>query len=270
MRDAWVTEKFLIADFQADAWQRDSALPIFWPDTTDDAPDSGLRLLSAAGAGGPIPFAERDASRLLVVRRDRGEIRHASFRELAAALDENDVLVVNDTRVFPARLTGHKDSGGKVELLLHHLPEAKANGSVPQGARARATHRGRLKVGQILNFGAALTAAVLDLPAPGVAEVRFSAAGGDAVAAVLAAGEVPLPPYIQRPAAASDRETYQTVFAAPAGAVACPTAGLHFTGSGSARPGRPGGRDRPPHPARGAGDVFAGASRRLYPAPDAA
>ena len=177
------------------------------------------------------PLPERDASRLLVVRRDRGEIRHASFRELAAALDENDVLVVNDTRVFPARLTGHKDSGGKVELLLHHLPEAKANGSVPQGARARATHRGRLKVGQVLNFGAALTAAVLDLPAPGVAEVHFSAAGGDAVAAVLAAGEVPLPPYIQRPAAASDRETYQTVFAAPAGAVACPTAGLHFTGS---------------------------------------
>ena len=76
-----------------------------------------------------------------------------------------------------------------------------------------------------------MTAAVLDLPAPGVAEVHFSAAGGDAVAAVLAAGEVPLPPYIQRPAAASDRETYQTVFAAPAGAVACPTAGLHFTGS---------------------------------------
>ena len=76
-----------------------------------------------------------------------------------------------------------------------------------------------------------MTAAVLALPAPGVAEVRFTAGGGDAVAAVLAAGEVPLPPYIQRPAAARDRETYQTVFAAPAGAVACPTAGLHFTGA---------------------------------------
>ncbi len=71
---------------------------------------------------------------------------------------------------------------------------------------------------------------VLDLPAPGVAEVRFTAPG-DAVAAVLAAGEVPLPPYIQRPAVARDRENYQTVFAAPAGAVACPTAGLHFTGA---------------------------------------
>jgi S-adenosylmethionine:tRNA ribosyltransferase-isomerase len=176
------------------------------------------------------PLPERDTSRLLVVQRAGGEIRHACFRELAATLDENDVLVVNDTRVFPARLTGHKDSGGKVELLLHHLPEAEANGGVPQAARARATHRGRLKVGQVLNFGAALTATVLALPAPGVAEVRFTAPG-DALAAVLAAGEVPLPPYIQRPAAASDRETYQTVFAAPAGAVACPTAGLHFTGA---------------------------------------
>jgi S-adenosylmethionine:tRNA ribosyltransferase-isomerase len=175
------------------------------------------------------PLPARDASRLLVVRREEGQIRHAGFRELAAALDENDVLVVNDTRVFPARLTGHKDSGGKVELLLHHLPEAEAGGGVSPGARARATHRGRLRLGQVLTFGAELAATVLALPEPGVAEGRFTAPGGDAVAAVLAAGEVPLPPYIQRPAAATDRETYQTVFAAPAGAVACPTAGLHFT-----------------------------------------
>jgi S-adenosylmethionine:tRNA ribosyltransferase-isomerase len=176
-----------------------------------------------------FPLGERDASRLLVLHRDGGEIRQTRFRELPTALDEHDVLVVNDTRVFPARLTGRKDSGGKVELLLHHLPVAAADGAVPRAARARATHRGRLKVGQVLNFGADLTAAVLALPAPGVAEVRFRAAGGDALEAVLAAGEVPLPPYIQRPAAAADRETYQTVFAAPAGAVACPTAGLHFT-----------------------------------------
>jgi S-adenosylmethionine:tRNA ribosyltransferase-isomerase len=177
------------------------------------------------------PLPERDTSRLLVLHRACGEIRHAGFRELAAALDENDVLVVNDTRVFPARLLGHKDSGGKVELLLHHLPQAEGNGAVPQVARARATHRGHLKIGQSLNFGAALTATVLALSEPGVAEVRFTTVGADPVAAVLAAGAVPLPPYIQRPATASDRETYQTVFAAPAGAVACPTAGLHFTGA---------------------------------------
>jgi S-adenosylmethionine:tRNA ribosyltransferase-isomerase len=167
----------------------------------------------------------------LVLQRDSGKIRHAGFRELAAWLDDHDVLVVNDTRVFPARLTGHKDSGGKVELLLHHQPEVEGNGLVPLAVRARATHRGRLKIGQSLNFRGGLTATVLALPEPGVAEVRFSAAGGDPVAAVLAAGEVPLPPYIQRPVAAADRETYQTVFAAPSGAVACPTAGLHFTGA---------------------------------------
>jgi S-adenosylmethionine:tRNA ribosyltransferase-isomerase len=177
------------------------------------------------------PLGERDASRLLVLRRDGASgIRHAGFRDLPSWLDENDVLVVNDTQVFPARLQGRKDSGGKVELLLHHLPEAEANGAVPQAARARATHRGHLRIGQILNFGAELTAAVLALPQPGVAEVRFTTPGGDAVAAVLAAGEIPLPPYIHRQAEAADRQTYQTVFAAPAGAVACPTAGLHFTG----------------------------------------
>ena len=67
------------------------------------------------------PPARRDSSRLLVLRRDTGEIRHAAFQELGRWLDPRDLLVVNDTRVFPARLLGHKDSGGKVELLLHHL-----------------------------------------------------------------------------------------------------------------------------------------------------
>ena len=85
------------------------------------------------------PMEPRDASRLMVLSRASGEIRQAHFRELPQWLDENDVLVVNDTRVFPARLLGHKDSGGKVELLLHHLPAVEGNGA----ARARATHRGQ-------------------------------------------------------------------------------------------------------------------------------
>lgn len=172
------------------------------------------------------PLEKRDASRLLVLPRDGSGIVHSRFQDLPQWLDERDVLVVNDTRVFPARLLGHKNSGGKVELLLHHLPEAEGNGAA--SASARATHRGHLRVGQRLNFGEHLQAEILALPQPGVAEVRFRAAG-DPVAAVLAAGAVPLPPYIQRPATASDRDTYQTVFAAQAGAVACPTAGLHFT-----------------------------------------
>jgi S-adenosylmethionine:tRNA ribosyltransferase-isomerase len=71
------------------------------------------------------PAARRDASRLLVLRRDTGEIRHAAFKDLGRWLDARDLLVVNDTRVFPARLKGRKESGGRVELLLHHLPAAE-------------------------------------------------------------------------------------------------------------------------------------------------
>jgi S-adenosylmethionine:tRNA ribosyltransferase-isomerase len=175
------------------------------------------------------PLPERDASRLLVLRRDGGEISHTQFRDLPQWLHGNDVVVVNDTRVFPARLNGHKASGGKVELLLHNVPEAEGRGVGTGVARARATHRGHLKIGQTLNFGEHLTATVLALPQPGVAEVRFTAPAGEAVAAVLAAGAVPLPPYIQRAVTGADRNTYQTIFAAQAGAVACPTAGLHFT-----------------------------------------
>jgi S-adenosylmethionine:tRNA ribosyltransferase-isomerase len=175
------------------------------------------------------PLEKRDASRLLVLKRDGGEIRHTQFRDFPQWLDEGDVLVVNDTRVFPARLMGQKDSGGKVELLLHHLPEAENNGALAATARVRATHRGHLKIGQTLNFSEQLDAEILALPQPGMAEVRFNCSGGDAVATVLAVGAVPLPPYIHRAAAEADRDTYQTVFAAQAGAVACPTAGLHFT-----------------------------------------
>ncbi|MCX5889895.1 MAG: tRNA preQ1(34) S-adenosylmethionine ribosyltransferase-isomerase QueA [Deltaproteobacteria bacterium] len=173
------------------------------------------------------PLTPRDASRLLVLDRATGAVSHAQFRDLGHWLDPGDLLVVNDTRVFPARLHGMKDSGGRVELLLHHLPqpEGNADGAV----RARATHRGRLRPGQVLHFGPDLQAEVIALPEPGVAEVRFAAAAEDALSRVLAHGEVPLPPYIHRPAAEPDRDSYQTRFARQTGAVACPTAGLHFT-----------------------------------------
>lgn len=173
------------------------------------------------------PLAPRDASRLLVLDRATGAVSHAHFRDLANWLDPNDLLVVNDTQVFPARLQGVKESGGRVELLLHHLPQPEDNGDGT--VRARATHRGRLRPGQVLHFGPDLRAEIIALPEPGVAEVRFAAAAGDALSRVLAQGEVPLPPYIRRPAAEPDRDSYQTRFARQTGAVACPTAGLHFT-----------------------------------------
>jgi S-adenosylmethionine:tRNA ribosyltransferase-isomerase len=185
------------------------------------------------------PLTERDASRLLVLNRATGEIRHASFRDLPQYLDTDDLLVVNDTRVFPARLHGAKASGGKVELLLHHLPEeeviiagqGKKCGTAAPGcsragegacstspgpsrksARAKATYRGRLRVGQELIFRERLQAQVISLPQPGMAEVRFwSINGSDPLQLVMEQGDVPLPPYIHRSPADSDRETYQTI-----------------------------------------------------------
>ncbi len=189
------------------------------------------------------PTARRDASRLLVVRRDTGAIQHAAFTDLPRCLDPQDLLVVNDTRVFPARLYGRKLSGGRVELLLHHPPvadgeqlagsieeqERKVPGLPVQTARVRATYRGRLRPGHLLTFSNLLSAEIISLAGPGVAEVRFFSRDGSAVDAVLRAGEVPLPPYIRRSPEPEDRERYQTVYAAQAGAIACPTAGLHFT-----------------------------------------
>jgi S-adenosylmethionine:tRNA ribosyltransferase-isomerase len=119
-----------------------------------------------------------------------------------------------------------KESGGRVELLLHHLPQPEGNGA---GALlARATHRGKLRPGLRLHFGPDLQAEIVSLPEPGVAEVRFLGAR-DTLQQVLEQGEVPLPPYIHRFPDENDRHNYQTVFAQQTGAVACPTAGLHFT-----------------------------------------
>jgi len=194
------------------------------------------------------PLPQRDASRLLVLNRARGDLHHGDFRDLPKWLDHRDVLVVNNTRVFPARLRGVKDSGGQVELLLHHLPEEEAgigrggqgplapyNPSPPdphevsQVSRARAMYRGRLRPGQFLSFGPSLKAQVISLFQEGVAEVRFWSSNGEVCQTVFKQGEVPLPPYIHRRPEEADQDRYQTVYAASVGAIAAPTAGLHFT-----------------------------------------
>lgn len=177
------------------------------------------------------PAEPRDASRLMVIRRETGQLHHAAFRELPHWLDENDLLVVNDTQVFPARLQGFKDSGGRVELLLHHLPEVEDNGAISRKARAVAGYRARrrLRPGQTLTFGPDLVAEVLALPRPGTVEVRFISPDGSVLQKILASGHMPLPPYIRRKPETSDHSRYQTIFARHPGAIACPTAGLHFT-----------------------------------------
>jgi S-adenosylmethionine:tRNA ribosyltransferase-isomerase len=176
------------------------------------------------------PAPRRQDSRLMVVDRAAQTWQHRTFAELPEILHPHDLLVLNDTRVFPARLHGRKASGGRVELLLHHLPEPLDDDPAPKAAVARANYRGhRLKVGQALHFDPDLEGEITALWGSGVAEVQFRSRERNVVQAILDQGEVPLPPYIRRAPEAEDRERYQTVYADRPGAIAAPTAGLHFT-----------------------------------------
>jgi S-adenosylmethionine:tRNA ribosyltransferase-isomerase len=176
------------------------------------------------------PAAQRSDSRLMVVDRAAQTWQHRTFSELPDILHPKDFLVLNDTRVFPARLHGRKASGGRVELLLHHLPEPLNHDLSPHTARARANYRGhRLKAGQVLHFDNGLEGEITEILGGGLAEVEFRGRQENVVQAILGQGEVPLPPYIRRDPEANDQERYQTVYAAQPGAIAAPTAGLHFT-----------------------------------------
>jgi S-adenosylmethionine:tRNA ribosyltransferase-isomerase len=168
------------------------------------------------------PAERRDASRLMVVDRASGQITHARFADLPTLLQRGDLLVVNDSKVIPARLRGVRvNTGGKVELLLVRELE-------PSVWLCLARPGKRVRVGDHLCFGdGALPAEVLEERTEGQRVVSFARAGADAAALLAEAGELPLPPYIhQRP---DDPERYQTVYARAPGSVAAPTAGLHFT-----------------------------------------
>ena len=182
--------------------------------------------------------APRGASRLLVLDRGVGRIAHVSVRRLPEFLARGDLLVANDTRVFPARLLGHRDpSGGAVECLLlarepdpppAHLPHLDH----PIQYWSALMHPGqKLKPGSLVRFeGAAgtLMAEVLEQRFFGRRRLRLWSEGGEIDALVDALGHVPLPPYIRRADTPDDRQRYQTVFAVSRGSVAAPTAGLHF------------------------------------------
>jgi S-adenosylmethionine:tRNA ribosyltransferase-isomerase len=183
------------------------------------------------------PALQRDQSRLLVLRRDSGEVTHRRFADLLEYLQPGDVLVLNNSRVIPARLRGvNAASGGQFEILL--LEENAVN---DWWAMLRPGKRARVGT-QIILLDAhgnrsAIPATVLETNEEGHRRVRFD--GTPNIFEQLdALGEVPLPPYIRREARPSenrhsemddDRERYQTVFAKTAGSVAAPTAGLHFT-----------------------------------------
>lgn len=174
------------------------------------------------------PAEPRDAARLLVLRRAAGTIEHRAMRELPAFLDPGDLLVVNDTRVIPARLRGRRPvTGGAVEVFLL---EERGDGAWEALLRA---HR-RPKPGDRIELAGGRAAAVFaEELGEGRALVRIESPVP--VPQLLdEAGETPLPPYIRRAGAgpetaARDRERYQTIYARRPGAVAAPTAGLHFT-----------------------------------------
>ncbi len=171
------------------------------------------------------PLRERDASRMLVVNRQTQNWTDSTFRSFPEHINRNDVVVVNNTRVFPARLIGQRDpTGGRVEVLLVREVEPSI-----WEALVRPAHR--LKPGARVRFGDVLQAKVLDDTSEhGFRRLKFE---GDLPldALIDQLGQTPLPPYIKRPSGDSedDRVRYQTVFAQVRGAIAAPTAGLHFT-----------------------------------------
>jgi len=171
------------------------------------------------------PPERRDGARMLVVQRGKGELRDAEVTKFIECLPPRSVVVLNDTKVIPARLHGSKKTGGKAELLLVELLEDR-------GAEQRWLVMGRaskgLKPAMEIDFGGGLGATVYKRLDGGFAEVWLRAEA-DVKSAVREVGEMPLPPYIRREAAEGDRDRYQTVFAEREGAVAAPTAGLHLT-----------------------------------------
>lgn len=166
------------------------------------------------------PAVPRDAARLLEVG---ATLRDHVVRDLPALLQPGDLLVFNDTRVIPARLFGRRGTAG-IEVTLHKWVAAARWRAFARPAR-------KLKPGDVVAFDEGLSATVTDKGEGGEVELVFDRGGAELMAALAAVGRMPLPPYIKRPGGADerDRADYQTIFAARDGAVAAPTAGLHFT-----------------------------------------
>lgn len=182
------------------------------------------------------PADERDASRLLVVRRDGdGEtIEHARFRDLARFLEPGDLLVRNDSRVLPARLTATLETGGKLEALFvrpaHRTTDAGPASVAPRNAWVVLIRPSkRMRPGRAVLFANGAVSARVVAPAGEGEWVLAFDESVHVLALLHAHGQMPLPPYIRRNVDETDSDRYQTVYADREGSVAAPTAGLHFT-----------------------------------------
>ncbi len=171
------------------------------------------------------PATRREDSRLMVLKRAGEQIHNKLFRNIEDHFCSGDVLVINDTRVIPARLHGYKASGGKIEVfLVRRLHERAGQCWICLTRSSKAPHPGtRLTLAQELD------AEVLEGGEDGYRCIRFNYSGPDFLAWLDRKGSIPLPPYIEREPRHQDLERYQTTFSSVPGAVAAPTAGLHFT-----------------------------------------
>jgi len=169
------------------------------------------------------PAPRRDGSKLMVVHKDSGEIEHKKFTDISQYMRKNDLLVLNNTKVFPARLYANKDrTEAKVEVFL--LRELSENLWEVMVRPAR-----KVRIGNKLMFTPKLMCDVIDNTVSGGRVVRFELDGVNLNDVIDKIGICPLPPYIEREAETKDKKRYQTVYASERGAVAAPTAGLHFT-----------------------------------------
>jgi S-adenosylmethionine:tRNA ribosyltransferase-isomerase len=170
------------------------------------------------------PLAERSASRLLCLDGEDGKVAHRQFADLPDLLTSKDLLVFNDTRVLPARLYGVKETGGRVEILIERL-----TGEYTALAHIRASKSPKPGSHIALTAEADSPAGDARVSVEGRQGEFFEISSRETLGPLLARiGHMPLPPYIDRPDAVEDRERYQTVYARRDGAVAAPTAGLHF------------------------------------------
>jgi S-adenosylmethionine:tRNA ribosyltransferase-isomerase len=169
------------------------------------------------------PAERRDVSRLLTVERSTGHVGDRVFSELPELIPPGDVLVLNETRVFPARLRGRRSGGGEAEILL-----LRPTTDDPAVWTAIVRPGSKLRPGRVVEIGPELVVEILDAT-PGGERVVLLETDLPIEYALERYGEVPLPPYVRRAPGPEDRERYQTVYARQSGSVAAPTAGLHFT-----------------------------------------
>lgn len=169
------------------------------------------------------PADDRDASRLMVLNKNNGNVEHRQFPDILDFFNKDDVLVINETKVFPARLYGYKEkTNAQVEVLLLRQLEETMWEVLVKPAR-------KVRIGNRLVIADEIGCDVIDNTTSGGRVVKFDYNGHDFFDLVDKIGDSPLPPYIKRTAEAVDKERYQTVYAKKTGAVAAPTAGLHFT-----------------------------------------